>query len=39
MRTTTSPLDIVTGKEAVGDIHESNFSGVMKPDGGKLRCG
>lgn len=26
-------------KEAVGDIHERDFSGVVKPDGGKLRRG
>lgn len=34
MRTATCPLDLISGKGAVGDIHESDFIGVMKPDGG-----
>lgn len=37
--TTTCPLDLITVKAAVGDTHESTFSAVMKPDGGKWRCG
>lgn len=39
MSTTSCPLGLEPGEEAVGDIQESDFSGVKKPDGGKSGCG
>lgn len=35
MSATACPLGLEPGEEAVGDIQESDFSGVQKPDGGK----
>ena len=39
MSATACPLGLEPGEEAVGDIQESDFSGVKKPDGGKSGCG
>lgn len=33
------PFGFSPGEEAVGDIQESDFSGVKKADGGKSGCG